>query len=173
MPLGRHQGGLSSSGRYVISVPRVSIYLSLSLSLSLVRWFVRSPSPSSASWSVRVIIEMSFCLCFDNPITRALARLKSCSGNVFPGDLGKLSLQAAVPRLRPLPDHEFPFVETEAWKRAMISSMIRNWFFHPVWHDGIITRILLFLEIVIFNFDTKFGNPFDRIITRIFRNCDF
>ena len=41
-----------------------------------------------------------------------------------------------------------------------------------VWHDGIIMRIL-FLEIVIFNFDTKFGNPFDRIITRIFRNCDF
>ena len=45
-------------------------------------------------------------------------------------------------------------------------------FINPfVWH-GIITRIL-FLEIVIFNFDTKFGNPFDRIITRIFRNCDF
>lgn len=99
----------------------------MSFSLSLVGWLVRSPSPSSASWSVRVIIEMSFCLCFDNPITRALARLKSCSGNVFPGDLGKLSLQAAVPRLRPLAADEFPFVETNASVETNSAfSMIRN-----------------------------------------------
>ena len=65
--LGRHQGGLSS-GRSVISVALVSMWRSISLSLILS--YVEFPLPL---WSARVIIEMSFCLCFDNPITQALA----------------------------------------------------------------------------------------------------
>lgn len=43
--------------------------------LSLFSLFRSHVALSLPSWPVRVIIEMSFCLCFDNPITRALARL--------------------------------------------------------------------------------------------------